>query len=67
MRVLSIILRESSKAKQYLFSFADLFFLLGYSRNQTAPMSPRSYSAYSNAYGPSASTYGVPSSGFLNG
>ncbi|CAF1516613.1 unnamed protein product, partial [Adineta steineri] len=41
--------------------------LEGYSRNQTAPMSPRSYSAYSNAYGPSASSYGVPSPGFLNG
>ena len=43
------------------------FFLLGYSRNQTAPMSPRSYSAYSNAYGPSASSYAVSSPGFLNG
>lgn len=30
-------------------------------------MSPRSYSAYSNAYGTSASSYGVPSPGFLNG
>ena len=40
---------------------------LGYSRNQAAPMSPRSYSAYTNAYGPSASTYGVGSPGFLNG
>ena len=43
------------------------FFFIGYSRNQTAPMSPRSYSAYSNAYGSSASSYGVPSPGFLNG
>ncbi|CAF1122130.1 unnamed protein product [Rotaria sordida] len=40
--------------------------LEGYSRNQAAPMSPRSYSAYSNAYGSSASSYGVPSPGFLN-
>ncbi|UJR20993.1 hypothetical protein I4U23_024094 [Adineta vaga] len=40
--------------------------LEGYSRNQTAPMSPRSYNAYSNAYGPSATSYGVPSPGFLN-
>ncbi|CAF0999937.1 unnamed protein product [Adineta ricciae] len=37
-----------------------------YSRNQTAPMSPRSYSAYSNAYGSAAPSYGVPSPGFLN-
>lgn len=44
-----------------------ILFLLGYSRNPTAPMSPRSYSAYSNAYGSSASSYGVPSPGFLNG
>ena len=40
---------------------------LGYSRNQPPSMSPRSYSAYTNAYGASASTYAVPSSGFLNG
>jgi hypothetical protein len=44
-----------------------LLLLLGYSRNPAAPMSPRSYSAYSNAYGSSASTYGVSSPNFLNG
>lgn len=41
--------------------------LEGYSRNPAAQMSPRSYSAYSNAYGSSASSYAVPSPGFLNG
>lgn len=50
-----------------LYFNLSLFSHLGYSRNQTAPMSPRSYSAYSNAYGSSASSYGVPSPGFLNG
>lgn len=43
------------------------FVLLGYSRNAAAPMSPRSYSAYSNAYGTSTSSYAVASPGFLNG
>jgi hypothetical protein len=55
------------KIKNEYLSIFIYFFRLGYSRNQSAPMSPRSYSAYSNAYGSSASTYGVPSPGFLNG
>lgn len=50
-----------------IFHSVSFRIVLGYSRNQTAPMSPRSYSAYSNAYGSSASSYGVPSPGFLNG
>jgi len=59
---------EKKKIKDKVNLYSHLFiFLLGYSRNQSAPMSPRSYSAYSNAYGSSASPYGVPSPGFLNG
>jgi hypothetical protein len=74
MSVLSIILRDSKfrlfnqiTKKSFEPHFLNCFSFLGYSRNQTAPMSPRSYSAYSNAYGSSAASYGVPSPGFLNG
>jgi hypothetical protein len=59
---------SSTEKKQYINVHLHLLVLLsGYSRNQTAPMSPRSYSAYTNAYGPSATSYGVPSPVFLNG
>jgi hypothetical protein len=58
------ILRKEKEGLRWIL--IDWFLLLGYSRNQTAPMSPRSYSAYTNAYGSSAS-YAVPSPGFLNG
>ncbi len=66
-RLVHYLRRILQKEKEGLrWILIDWFLLLGYSRNQTAPMSPRSYSAYTNAYGSSAS-YAVPSPGFLNG
>jgi hypothetical protein len=67
--VLCMSIKNLLKKKRRNINVHSYFFFLlsGYSRNQTAPMSPRSYSAYTNAYGQSATAYGVPSPCFLNG